>query len=238
MADAKPSDFFLGVIHFFAILLPGAALVYLTYPLLFLIRPWAWKPIERHLPPSGSTESWIVFLMGAYIVGHFLNAVAGKLDFGYDNKYLKEHHPDHHRAAQIIKSDQLLEEKLRALKANGRVLIARVFEDVKEANLGTSLYNWCLSYIRLSNDQAAAEVDRYQADSKFFRSLVFVFAAGFLVALLNGWVAAAALAALLAYFSRRRFWSLRWDATKRVYEYYLLLRHQLTTRGDAGARAA
>ena len=56
----KPSDFFVGVIDFFAVLLPGASLVYLLQPLIVtgMSTPWL---------PATPTQGWVVFLVLAYI---------------------------------------------------------------------------------------------------------------------------------------------------------------------------
>jgi hypothetical protein len=60
----KPGDFFVGVIDFFGILVPGAVL-------LFLDRDCAVNSVS--LPLTGNqTALWVVFLVGSYVVGHFL----------------------------------------------------------------------------------------------------------------------------------------------------------------------
>src|SRR5262249_1798853 len=63
-AMVKPSDFFIGVIDFFGILVPGAVL-------LFLDGHWLQRALNLHLP-SGRVEQWAVFLVGSYVLGHFL----------------------------------------------------------------------------------------------------------------------------------------------------------------------
>lgn len=50
MPDAKPSDFFVGILEFFAILLPGAALVY-------LIQPWSLDFIPSQLQPKDAPRA-------------------------------------------------------------------------------------------------------------------------------------------------------------------------------------
>jgi len=73
MASAKPADFFLGVVEFFAILLPGAALFY-------LIKPWVLCHVPLDLIPTDRVVSWAVFLVMSYLTGHLLHAIGGYLD--------------------------------------------------------------------------------------------------------------------------------------------------------------
>ena len=214
----KPSDFFVGVVDFFAILLPGAAFVYLFRPFLTDDVPIDWLP-------TTSTQSWVLFLVLAYIVGHLLHALgSGLLDHRvYHDIYLPRKRPFHARAAELA-NDALAKDE-HAMKT----LLARVRLETKANSTGTNYYDWCLSDIRVTRPAGAAEVDRLQADSKFFRSMVFVFLAAALVsfgATLVSFRPALAIFSVSAFaltiFAIWRFCELRWTATKRVYEQYLL----------------
>lgn len=77
------------------------------------------------------------------------------------------------------------------------------------------------------------EVDRLQADSKFFRSLVFVFLLAAAVSFREASLWVPAVAVLLTFFAIWRFCDLSWTATKRVYEYYLLLHSTHETGNEA-----
>jgi hypothetical protein len=229
MADPKPSDLFLGVIEFFAILLPGAAFVY-------LIQPWTAAFVPAELRPPDDTTRWIVFLVLAYIVGHVLHAFSGKLDRSiYDSLYLRYAEPSHYQAVQLIKNKQLA--ALREHKELSGTLYARALFRAGKDAYGTSLYDWCLSFIRLQSPAAAAEVDRCQADSKFFRSLAVVMLTAILVGVAKGSLMAAGISLLILIFSIWRFCALRWEATKRVYEFYLLLHQYPSPKGDSSKRA-
>jgi len=68
----KPGDFFVGVIDFFGILLPGAILLFLDGDLL-----------SRALALPGTTEGtarWVVFCVASYVLGHFVVAASVKLN--------------------------------------------------------------------------------------------------------------------------------------------------------------
>ena len=83
--DQKPNDFFIGVINFFAVLLPGAVLV------LFAIEP-ARGYLSSHSYLLGSTREmfkgevprWIAFLVASYTLGHFVFMLGSPLDALYD----------------------------------------------------------------------------------------------------------------------------------------------------------
>ncbi len=220
MTAMKPSDFFMGVVEFFAVLLPGGALVYLA-------RPWVSGLVPSLLWPRGSTEGWAAFLTLAYIMGHLLHAFSSRLDKAlYDRLYLRRMEPAHYRAVRAIRENN------DTLKDVASTLVARAHFLTGASSSGTTLYDWCLSFVRLRQQAAAAEVDRHQADSKFFRSLTFVLLAAAVAMAASGSLALAAAALLMTIFSAWRFCTLRWDATKRVYEYYLLLHPNQPVQGD------
>src|SRR5260370_40590730 len=62
--DYKPGDFFIGVIDFFGILLPGAVL-------LFLRGQWLSQILGLN------QTMWVVFFFASYVLGHFLVGAGG-----------------------------------------------------------------------------------------------------------------------------------------------------------------
>jgi len=226
---AKPSDFFVGVTDFFAVLLPGVAVLYLLRPVVSTITPRPWLPVTR-------TEGWALFLVLGYIAGHVLHAIGSwLLDSLICGKvYLPRWRASHWQVAQWIREadSSSLRDSLSLRKdiMASATLLGRVYLTNRVNPQGTNYYDWCLSDLRVNSPVAASEVDRLQADSKFFRSMVFMF---LLTALVGLWEAVLRVsagvtvlaigAAILALFAIWRFCELRWNATKRVYEYYLLL---------------
>ena len=211
----KPADLFLGVVEFFAVLLPGACLTWLLQPLAPRLAPV--------LPTPGSVaEGWIVFLVLAYLAGHLLHAAGSLLldRWVYGRLYLPRWRPAHVRAARHASGATVGD--LADDDAAASTLLGRVLLGARPDARGSSVYDWCLSTLRVRCPAGAAEVDRVQADSKLFRSLVLVFVvAAAQAGAAQAWpLAAGALA--LAVFSAARFCGLRWDATQRAYEYYLL----------------
>ncbi len=65
----KPGDFFLGIIDFFGILVPGAFLLFLHRDALTIV--------------TGNVDGsayWVVFFLGSYVLGHFLSSISAELN--------------------------------------------------------------------------------------------------------------------------------------------------------------
>src|SRR6476660_9462299 len=155
MPETKPSDWFLGVSEFFAILLPGAALVYILQP---LGRPF----IPSNLLPVDKATGWAVFAVLSYTIGHVLHAISEKLDDPlYDELFLRHCQSRHYRATKLIGLDRPMsaEEKEEWASLSGSTLVARAFLRSRGTSSGTTLYDWCLSLVRLKNAPGAVEVD-------------------------------------------------------------------------------
>lgn len=77
----KPGDFFVGIIDFFGILVPGAILLYLDRDILtpYVVLPGI----------TDSTVRWLVFAVGSYVLGHFVLAASVALN-GLHSVYLTE----------------------------------------------------------------------------------------------------------------------------------------------------
>jgi hypothetical protein len=196
--DAKPADFFIGVVEFFSILLPGALLTYLLLPLgLTVIAPVF--PV-----PGGRAEQWIAFLIVAYVMGHGLHHVGSLLDAIYDAVYIK-------RYKRRVGEEKLLTQAR-----------ARMRNQLHDSDL-TSAFSWAGSYVRVHSAPAASELERSGADSKFFRSLAPVLVIAAVLALVRGAPVLGAILLVGAIFAFWRYCSRRWVTSQLTYEYYLLL---------------
>lgn len=173
----EPQKFFIGVIDLFSILLPGAVLTYLLK--------------DDHLcrmfygaSCPGNTEGWAVFLVTSYLLGHFIFLIGSTLldDRIYDP----------------IKKATYAEQIARLAKGNGLSpvwprLLAKAFMNkdaappvrhaikIKEhyldplnASSSVNAFQWSKAKLTLANPEAIAVVQRFEADSKFFRSLFVV----------------------------------------------------------------
>jgi len=140
----KPSDFFIGVIDFFGILVPGATL-------LFLYRERLPEALKLHLGSDRATW-WAAFLVGSYVVGHFLLGIGVPL-----NRLLRFFRPE--------SKDRFYNEVKQAIKLPPGLRENR-----------TDAFYRAYSFVRMNNNPAAlAEIERQMADFKLFRGLTLVF---------------------------------------------------------------
>ncbi len=147
----KPTDFFIGVMDFFAIIMPGALLA-------FLLLERGASLFGGLLPPlTGTAANWVAFLVISYILGHLLHHLGGVLDKHiYDKFYVKKWKRKCGEERLLTLTRDLMEEQL---KADAKI---------------TSAFSWAGSYVRVQSDAAASELERGGAESKFFRSLSLV----------------------------------------------------------------
>jgi hypothetical protein len=165
---SKESQFVLGVVDLFAVLLPGAIIIFW---ILRLFR-YDWltdKPWEA--------RNWVVLFVASYVAGHVISAIGSiLLDRIYDRSYkLAASKATEKHARLRLRAKSVLKHKLDTCY------------DGKDNAL-----EWAQSFIRLSSGPASAEIDRLEADSKFFRSLAAVLIAGwFAFCLSPDWSSAA-----------------------------------------------
>jgi hypothetical protein len=198
--DTKPSDFFVGFIDFFAVILPGALLCAVLAP---VAKDHLFGPIISR--PTGEAEGWIVFAFAAYLTGHLVFLLASFLDPVYDRA----------------------REWLLPRENDGLYNLAT---ELKNAKLGAksaeviNTFRWARAYIQLRHPKAIAEISKLEADSKFFRSFVVVLVLAVPILATHGpgieLVAAAALVPLAA-LCCWRYGERRWKSTKLAYEYLI-----------------
>jgi hypothetical protein len=192
--EYKPN---VGLVDFFAVLLPGALLAFL---------------LKGKIPPNinfPSTEGWVAFVFAAYLLGQFTYLVGATfMDRIYDLTYLR----------YMTRGGDALWEKAKK----------RVGDKAKMA----SELKWIRAYVRLSSPDAAIEIERFEATSKFFRSLFIVLLvyAGYFVYPWQ-WHAFAATLGLLV-LSFWRFCDQRWKFTELSCLYF----YQLTANGETSTR--
>ncbi|MGY2134444.1 NUDIX domain-containing protein [Hymenobacter sp. HD11105] len=173
----EPQKFFIGLLDFFSVLLPGALLTFLVMndlgPLL----------LGKDYGLFAGEQGWIAFFFSSYLLGHFVFLLGSLL---FDDVY------DQLR--------QATDHKQRENLANGKkaapgvaVLLAKLFfskqtdqtvqQVVKIKNqylssLGSSetvnAFQWCKTRLTFDHPQALATVHGFEAHSKFFRSLLIV----------------------------------------------------------------
>jgi hypothetical protein len=147
---AKPSEFYIGVLDFFAILLPGAIATAILAP---RIGHLVLGPLVA--APDTDAANWTAFLTCAYFLGHLIFLVGSYLDRIYNTLRERLNPYDNESAYQCatrIRND--------------------LIDGVERKALNT--FQWSRSVLIAKCPAAAEDVHRLEADSKFFRSLLVV----------------------------------------------------------------
>jgi hypothetical protein len=198
--NVKPSDFLLGVLDVFAVLLPGSLATWLAAQ---------YVPAEeiRHALRFGTVNASgpdllllvSAFVLSSFMLGHFVFMVGSRLDGLYD------------RWRRQTKT---------ASRDNTFVAAEALHKEItgKNATGSFSTLKWAKAYIQVRAPHARSEIDRLEADSKFFRSIVVVsFAIAVHFLLLQQSPAAGTGALILAGLSFQRFCEQRWKMTELTY---------------------
>lgn len=181
----KPSEFFVGVVDFFAILLPGAVATAILAPHL---GPLLFGPLL--LAPTTEAGSWAMFLASAYFLGHLIFLIGSYIDPLYN--VLRERLNPYDNESAFRGASRIRDTLVEA-------------GEVKALNT----FQWSRSVLIAICPAAAEDVHRLEADSKFFRSLLVVCVLGAVVFLASGrniealWALALVLPCFFRYYERR-----------------------------------
>ena len=157
---SKPADFLIGVSDFFTILLPGILATWLAAHYLpadaacLLDLGFLGDACSQGFDPDITVRT-AAFLLTAYMLGHFTFMAGSTLDRSYNlwRKWAKPESEDSaFHAATCVRKDVTPD------------FVAEGFSTLK----------WSRSYIQILRPTARGEIDRFEANSKFFRGLVVV----------------------------------------------------------------
>jgi len=178
----EPEKFFIGLLDFFAVLLPGALLTYLVKD---MVGP---SVLGSDYYRLGETEGTAIFLFSAYLLGHFIFLIGAKYldnDF-YDPIRTATREGQFGRLAKGQKRPwrltRWLARRLISKDADASVRqavrIKELYLDPVHASSAVNAFQWAKARLTLEHAEAMATIQRFEADSKFFRSfcvvLVFV----------------------------------------------------------------
>lgn len=188
--NVKPSDLYVGVLDLFSIFLPGAVVAWAAWLGLS-----ADPALTAALPP-GDVERGLAFLLAAFGAGHVLFLIASNLDAlfdGFRKRLLLRAMPAARRAQNGAAFDaaaalrraalgQPLDPAAGAAPGFGpwaQAALARVGVPPWPPGLAapepSNTYQWSRAVLRLRAPAAYTDVQRLEADSKFFRSLCLLF---------------------------------------------------------------
>ena len=216
----EPQKFFIGLVDFFSILLPGAVLAYL---LRDTAGPWILR--DRYARLQG-TEAWVVLFFTSYLLGHFLFLIGSLLDdYVYDPVRRRT---DKEQVTRLLNHRQLSPRLLRWLARvcfkkhadaalNGIVPIKEGYLKRIEAPGAVNAFQWCKARLAIEHPDTSATVNRFEADSKFFRSFVPVLAGSLGIALYREqwWLAVVSVVSLALAFWR--YMEQRFKSTQQAY---------------------
>jgi 8-oxo-dGTP pyrophosphatase MutT (NUDIX family) len=175
--DLEPQRFFIGLIDFFSVLLPGALFTY-------LVKDGAGPFVlgARYSAVTG-TEAWILFLFSSYLFGHFIFLAGSSLDeHFYDPIRNATYEAQIRRLANGGGLSSIVSRLAAAVlfkKGMDQALVhaARIktaYLDSLNASSAINTFQWSRAKLTLEHPEAMGTVQRFEADSKFFRSLIVV----------------------------------------------------------------
>lgn len=242
--DFEPQKFFIGIIDFFSILLPGAVLTYLFK-----------DAVGPALLGGGYSDlqgaaGWVAFIFCSYLLGHFLFFLGSLLDdLAYDplrRTTAKE------QITRLLNRRNLSPKPLRWLaalcfKQDADAAIDRILPIKKsylsriDAPQAVNAFQWCKARLADGHPEALAAVNRFEADSKFFRSFIPVLLVMLARALyLKQWALSAGLL-LTTGLAFLRYVELRFKSTQQAYWHVLTLessREPASTAAPASSTAS
>ena len=219
--DFEPQKFFVGLMDFFSILLPGALL---TFLLMDKVGPAVLGP-ERYHGLDGAA-AWAAFVVASYMLGHLVFLLGSWLDEVYDWA----------RGRTLDAQIAMLARRGRLPPWPARVLIWLAFRSERNraveraaaikrqalaplrAGDAVNTFQWSKALLTLKSPASLAVVQRFEADSKFFRCFAIV-----LLVLLAAWpirpwpLEALPVIALLMLLALWRYMEQRLKATNQAY---------------------
>jgi ADP-ribose pyrophosphatase YjhB (NUDIX family) len=223
--NMEPQKFFIGVIDLFSVLMPGA--------LLACVINYEARQTGSPAPniTLGDSERWVVFVFASYLLGHLAFLVGATIDSAYG---VLRSGTELGQTTRLAKGKRLSSSWLRrsartlfpkqadaALVQALRMKVRSLRRLSAEGSINT--FQWCKARLSKEHPDGLAAVQRFEADSKFFRSFVVVLTA---LAILYAStdrlpLAAACLAALV--FALWRYQEQRFKATQQAYWFVLTL---------------
>lgn len=172
----EPQKFFIGLMDFFSILLPGALMTYAVKDDV------GSQLLKRDLGAMGNAEAWLVFFFSSYLLGHFIFLLGSWFDELYD---VARRQTQTQRLKELARWDTLRpkwqrfflwlifkREKDDAVDRTGA--IKHHYLKSLNATRAVNTFQWAKLRLTLEKPELLAPVQRFEADSKFFRSLVVV----------------------------------------------------------------
>lgn len=226
----KPKDFFIGVIDFFSVILPGALVTYFLKGLLYADVFGNGKVFPL---PETKAQQWLVFLLATYIIGNIIFLIAAFLldKLVYDkylrNRFFKKNFDLSLHTATAIRDQHLPSEIWISHLINAKKLKEEEIENLlkKDRHEIINTYKWTQNFLAVKFPEILINIRKLEADSKFFRSLVVAFIIIGAMLLVNGeWLTSSCLF-VLTILCLFRYSDLRHQSTQKAYEMIITINH-------------
>ncbi len=173
----EPQKFFIGIIDFFSVLLPGGVLAYLAKD-----RVASASACHSVTYPLDGADHWMVFLFASYLLGHLVFLFGSLLDEPYDWIRNCTYNGQIERLAAGKKLSQWWARKLARLlftpKPDAAVIQAGRIKWRALSPMGAegaiNTFQWSKARLLKDHGEGLVAVQRLEADSKFFRSFAVV----------------------------------------------------------------
>lgn len=174
--NLDPQKFFIGLMDFFSILLPGALL---TYLMMAAAGPVA---LGARYDQLTGAHAWAVFLFASYLLGHLVFLLGSWLDEFYD---WARRYTQNAQVARLARGGRVLRWPARALvalvfKSERNLAVDRAARIKRQAlaplhaSDAINTFQWSKARLNAESPASLAVVQRFEADSKFFRCFAVV----------------------------------------------------------------
>lgn len=178
----EPQKFFIGLMDFFSILMPGALIAFLS---IGYVHDWL-KTYYVFAP--GSFDSWAAFLFAAYLFGNLAFLLGSFLDdhlydrlrqatgFGQIKRLAKGNGLSPSWMRQLAESNDVFGPSSDNAVREVLKIKARALDGVAADN-AINAFQWSKARLSREHPEGLLAVEQFEASSKFFRSFAVVLAA-------------------------------------------------------------
>jgi hypothetical protein len=163
----KPTDLFIGIIDFFAVLIPGVVAV--------IVVGWV---VNLRMPEKQDVFFLGTILTAGFVLGHILHGLGSFLDILLYDPLFKP--LEDKQEARGLRRRSYFRANDKLYLASKNLITFPVYDSAagrskdlgtKNGQLPVGVYQWARAWLRIHSPEATAELDRLEADSKLFRSL-------------------------------------------------------------------
>lgn len=164
--EPVPREFFIGLMDFFSNLLPGALLTWL------LMREVGPVVLGDRYAKLGGAQAWAALLFASYLFGHLVFLLGSWLDEFYD--WVRRYTLNTQIMLLARALVWLVFKRERNLAVDGATKIKQQALGPLQAKDAIKTFQWSKALLNVENPTSLAVVQRFEADSKFFRCFTVV----------------------------------------------------------------